>query len=154
MLCNTTSNKNRRLIKGVMNIIKSYKMLNINFLYNVPIHNNEFNNSYISINMSMKHNETIYIVSIIIYCCKYYNIEFTNIPLDELYEKIGFNYKHTSEPGYWYVINKQRQHRFNWRKSKLVKLGYDKNKTEWEIMNELGYYRIFNAGNKKWELCL
>jgi hypothetical protein len=70
----------------------------------------------------------------------------------ELYEKIGFNYIHTSEPGYWYVINKQRQHRFNWRKSKLVKLGYDKDKTEWEIMNEMGYYRIFNAGNKKWEL--
>jgi hypothetical protein len=27
-----------------------------------------------------------------------------------------------------------REHRFNWRKQKLIKLGYDVNKTEEEIM--------------------
>ena len=69
-----------------------------------------------------------------------------------LYEKIGFEYKHTSKPGYWYVVNGIRQHRFNWRKQKLVKMGHDKNKSEEEIMNELGYWRIYNAGNKKWIL--
>lgn len=68
----------------------------------------------------------------------------------DLYEKLGFKYSHTSNIGYWYVINGVRSHRFNWRKHKLVEMGYDKNKTEEEIMLELGYYRIYNAGNKKW----
>lgn len=67
-----------------------------------------------------------------------------------MYEKLGFTYLHTSKPGYWYVIDKKREHRFNWRKSKLVKMGYDANKTEEEIMLELGYYRVYNGGNKKW----
>ena len=67
-----------------------------------------------------------------------------------MYEKLGFTYLHTSKPGYWYVIDKKREHRFNWRKSKLVKMGYDINKTEEEIMLELGYYRVYNGGNKKW----
>lgn len=68
----------------------------------------------------------------------------------DLYEALGFEYSHTSKPGYWYVIDGIREHRFNWRKQKLVKMGYDINKTEEEIMSELGYYRIYNAGNKKW----
>lgn len=68
----------------------------------------------------------------------------------QLYENLGFEYLHTSEPGYWYVIDGIRSHRYNWRKQKLVEMGQDKNKTEGEIMLELGYYRIYNAGNKKW----
>jgi len=67
-----------------------------------------------------------------------------------LYEKLGFEYSHTSNPGYWYVIDGIREHRFNWRKQKLIKMGYDPNKTEEEIMSELGYHKIYNAGNKKW----
>jgi hypothetical protein len=72
----------------------------------------------------------------------------------DLYQKLGFTYQHTSKPGYWYVIDGIRSHRFNWRKQKLVKLGHDPNKTEEEIMTELGYYRVYNAGNKKWILKL
>jgi hypothetical protein len=68
----------------------------------------------------------------------------------KLYNRLGFTNIHTSKPGYWYLIDGVREHRFNWRKSKLVKKGYDSNKTEEEIMNELGYYRIYNGGNKKW----
>lgn len=70
----------------------------------------------------------------------------------DLYRNLGFNYIHESEPGYWYVINGIREHRFNWRKQKLVEMGYDKEKTENEIMLELGFWRIYNAGNKKWIL--
>lgn len=70
----------------------------------------------------------------------------------ELYKKLGFDYKWMSNPGYWYVVNGIRSHRFNWRKSKLIKLGYDSNKTGEEIMAELGYWKIYNAGNKKWIL--
>lgn len=67
-----------------------------------------------------------------------------------MYQKLGFNYIHTSKPGYWYVVNEKREHRFNWRKQRLKSLGYDMNKTESEIMSELGFYKIYNAGNKKW----
>jgi hypothetical protein len=69
-----------------------------------------------------------------------------------LYQKLGFEYKHTSNPGYWYVINGIRKHRFNFRKHKLVENGFDSNKTEEEIMLERGYHRIYNSGNKKWIL--
>lgn len=72
----------------------------------------------------------------------------------DLYEKMGFEYVHDSNPGYWYVINGIREHRFNWRKQNLVKMGFDPNKSENEIMLELGFYRIYNAGNKKWILNL
>jgi len=68
----------------------------------------------------------------------------------DLYEKLDFNYSHTSKPSYWYVVNKIRQHRFNWRKDKLVRQGYDKNKFEHEIMEEMGHYRVWSCGNKKW----
>ena len=70
----------------------------------------------------------------------------------DLYQKLGFDYKHTSRPGYWYLISGKKEHRYNWRKSKLVEMGADPNKTEEEIMMEWGYYRIYNAGNKKWVL--
>lgn len=72
----------------------------------------------------------------------------------DLYKNLGFNYIHESKPGYWYVINGIREHRFNWRKQKLVEMGHDKEKTENEIMMELGFYRIYNAGNKKWTLTI
>ena len=66
------------------------------------------------------------------------------------YQNLGFKLSHISEPNYYYIIDGIRQHRFNWRKDKLVKLGYDINKTELEIMSELGYNRIFDCGNQKW----
>ena len=70
----------------------------------------------------------------------------------DLYEKLGFSYKHTSKPGYWYSINGMRYHRFNFRKDKLVSKGADPNKFEHEIMEEMGYLRVWSAGNKKWIL--
>ena len=68
-----------------------------------------------------------------------------------LYEKLGFKQIRVSEPSYYYVINKKRDYRYNWRKDILVKLGFDKNKTEKEIMEELGYYRIYDCGTRVWE---
>ena len=47
------------------------------------------------------------------------------------------------------MIDGIREHRFNWRKQKLIQMGFDINKTEEEIMSEIVYYRIYNAGNKK-----
>ena len=69
-----------------------------------------------------------------------------------LYEKLGFSHISTSQPGYWYLVNGIRKHRFNYRKRFLVKRGYDSTKTEREITEELGLVRIWNSGNKKWVL--
>jgi len=68
----------------------------------------------------------------------------------DLYDKLGFDNIHESKPGFWYLIDGIRKHRFNYRKHKLVEMGYDKEKTGEDIMIDLGYYRIYNAGNKKW----
>ena len=69
-----------------------------------------------------------------------------------MYDKLGFSYQHTSSPSYWYVIDQKRENRFNWRKSRLKKIGGDMDKTEQQIMEEWGFYRVYNAGNKKWVL--
>ena len=68
-----------------------------------------------------------------------------------MYEKLGFIKKSQSKPNYWYVLNGLRYHRFNYRKSVLVKDGYDQNKTEKEIMFERKIYRIYDCGNIRWE---
>lgn len=67
-----------------------------------------------------------------------------------LYSRLGFEFKHLTKPGYWYLVKGRRDYRFNWRKSKLISMGADASKTEEQIMSEWGYPRIYNAGNKKW----
>ena len=67
-----------------------------------------------------------------------------------IYEKMGFLYEHTSPPNYFWVVDGIRKHRFNYNKKKLVKIGHDPNKSEVEIMHELGYYRIWGCGQKRW----
>lgn len=69
-----------------------------------------------------------------------------------LYEKLGFEFVHDSKPSYFYIINKERKYRFNYRKDLLVKDGYDKAKSEHDIMLERGIYRIYDSGNKKYIL--
>lgn len=66
----------------------------------------------------------------------------------ELYLKLNFKLESVSGPNYCYVINGRRSNRFNWRKSQLIKLGYDKEKSESEIMRGVGK-RIYDAGNLK-----
>lgn len=67
----------------------------------------------------------------------------------DLYYKLGFILDKKTKPGYYYVVNGRREHRFNYRKDILVKLGYDSKKTESEIMSELGYWKIYDSGNLK-----
>jgi len=68
-----------------------------------------------------------------------------------MYSTLGFKKIRASKPNYWYVKNGHRYHRFNFRKSILVKEGYDVNLTEREIMFERKYYRIYDCGNIRWE---
>lgn len=63
------------------------------------------------------------------------------------YEAVGFNKIKITEPGYTYNINGKRENRLNYTKQKLVAAGFDKNKSEVEIMHERGFYRIFDSGN-------
>ena len=69
-----------------------------------------------------------------------------------LYKKLNFDYIKETGVNYFWVKNSIRSHRFNFRKDKLVSQGFDKNKTEVEIMYDRGYYRIFDSGSKKWEI--
>jgi hypothetical protein len=69
----------------------------------------------------------------------------------EMYKSLGFEFVSKSKPNYWYVINGMRHHRFNFRKSVLVKKGHNSTKTEKEIMFELKHYRIYDCGNIRWE---
>lgn len=71
-----------------------------------------------------------------------------------LYQKLGFSLLNTSTPGYFYVKQDQgiRYNRFMFRKDILIKEGYDPNKTEYEIMTERNYFRIWDCGTQKWIL--
>ena len=51
-----------------------------------------------------------------------------------------------------YIKKYKREYRFNYTKGKLIKMGYDANKTEWDIMKEIGYDRIWDCGNLKYGL--
>ena len=66
--------------------------------------------------------------------------------MGNLYNKLNFTKMHESNPNYWYIINNKRKHRFGFRKSILVKQGYDTNKTEHEIMIEKNINRIYDCG--------
>jgi hypothetical protein len=71
-----------------------------------------------------------------------------------MYDKLGFKKISQSKPNYWYVLNDVRKHRFGFRKSILVKEGFDKNLTEQKIMFDRKIYRIYDCGNIRWEYSL
>jgi len=68
---------------------------------------------------------------------------------NNVYLMNGFKFLGNSGPSYSWVVNGKRFSRFNFSKQKLIKEGYDKNKTEVEIMHERKYYRAWNSGNLK-----
>lgn len=67
----------------------------------------------------------------------------------DIFFKIGFKYICKTQPSYYYIINKKRHHRLKFSKDILVNEGFDKNKTEHEIMLDRKIYRIYDAGNIK-----
>lgn len=74
-------------------------------------------------------------------------------PTGDLYKKLGFEFIHNTNPNYWYYRNNsyQKYHRFNFRKDVLIKEGFDPKKTEFEIMNERKFIRVYDCGSSKWE---
>jgi len=79
-------------------------------------------------------------------------ISFSDISLFDggLYEKLGFTNTENTPPNFWWIVDKKRINRFRYNKSRLVKDGYDKNKTEYQIMSDIGNSRIWGCGLKKW----
>ena len=70
-----------------------------------------------------------------------------------LYKILGFDKISEYEGSYWYIdSNMLRYHRYTFRKSELIKKGYDSNKTEFQIMDELKYLRIYDSGQSKYIL--
>ena len=71
--------------------------------------------------------------------------------MGELYHILNMTPLKPTPPGYHWYKSKIRYNRFNFRKDILVNQGEDKSKTEYEIMLERGYYRVWNTGNYKFE---
>lgn len=75
----------------------------------------------------------------------------------QVYETLGFDFSHFSQPNYFYIIGQKRYNRFNFRKDILVRQGFDSTKTEHQIMLDRGIYRIYDCGTLvyKWtsEVC-
>ena len=68
-----------------------------------------------------------------------------------LYKQLGFIdvTPDSRNVGYFYVKNGVRYHRSSFTKKRLVEQGADPLKTEFEIMENNGYLRIYNCGNYK-----
>jgi len=69
-----------------------------------------------------------------------------------VYEKIGFEFVSETQIDYNYIVDNIRVHRYKYRKQNLVKMGYDANKTENEITNELKILKIHGVGNYKYHI--
>jgi very-short-patch-repair endonuclease len=67
-----------------------------------------------------------------------------------LYKQLRFEFISKTVPNYYYVIDGIRHHRFNYRKDKLIKEGFDPNKTEHQIMIDRKIFRIYDSGNLKY----
>jgi hypothetical protein len=66
-----------------------------------------------------------------------------------VYEKNKFELVGTTVPNYWYFRSEnERKHRYNFRKDTLKSLpGYNASKTEYTMMLEEGWERIWDCGN-------
>jgi hypothetical protein len=71
-----------------------------------------------------------------------------------IYRSTGFAKENDGRPSYHYFeysSQTKRHHRYKFRKSECIKLlPYSSHMTEWQIMQELGYDRIWDLGSAKW----
>jgi hypothetical protein len=70
----------------------------------------------------------------------------------DFYKALGFDHTGTSDPNYFYTKNhKVLENRSKYQKHKLVEKYGATEKSEWEIMQEHGYDRIWDCGSDRWE---
>ena len=88
--------------------------------------------------------------SLVTYC----DISFSPDYSKTSYSKCGFKLVSKTDPGYYWVIDGKKSNRLNWTKKKLISLGHDPKETGDSIMNSMGYYKIWDCGNYKFEMIL
>ncbi len=76
---------------------------------------------------------------------------------NNMYFKLGFKQTKHIKPDYYYTnnIEVKRFHKVGFGKSSILKKFpsvFDKNKTEYEMMSELGYHQIWDIGKLRFEL--
>lgn len=78
---------------------------------------------------------------------------------DKLYTKLGFKLTNILSPDYTYynpkIDRNRRLHKFGFGKINIKKRFpeiYNDDKTEWEMMQEVGFDRIWDCGKFKYEL--
>ena len=90
---------------------------------------------------------------IISFADRRYTFRYNNVYINN-----GFSFVKMTKPNYWYFKRNIGilRHRFNFIKSTLKdKLDtFDPNKSEYENMLNNGWFRIFDCGNLRYELCL
>ena len=74
----------------------------------------------------------------------------------DLYKELGFEFINNSKTNYFYFKPSEmiKYYRFKFRKDVLIKQGFDESKTEFQIMAERGYLRIYDCGHMKFEKVL
>jgi hypothetical protein len=72
--------------------------------------------------------------------------------LDNIYEKTGWEFLGITKPNYWYITQnkKDRLHRYNLTKHRLIEMGGDPDLTEFENAINFGYDRIWDCGSIKY----
>ncbi len=71
-----------------------------------------------------------------------------------LYEKLGLKLEKINPPDYFYVVDNKRKHRWNYRKDiiKNTLPNYDAGLTEYQNMENHGFYRVWDCGTLKFVL--
>lgn len=70
------------------------------------------------------------------------------------FERLGFIKIGETQPNYYYCNRQHRENKLKYTKRKLVKQGFDDNKTEHQIMLDRGIYRIYDCGEDIFELLI
>jgi hypothetical protein len=68
-----------------------------------------------------------------------------------LYFKLGFELVKITNPNYKYVVNKVRINKQRFKKNNLIKLGYNNELSESLIMENIGYHKVWDCGQIKFE---
>jgi hypothetical protein len=67
----------------------------------------------------------------------------------KVYESLGMT-KKSSTLGFYYTDYKKRYNRTRFQKHRLVEQGHDPKKSAWQILQEMGYDRIWDCGQSLW----
>lgn len=82
-----------------------------------------------------------------------YSYSDNRISHGNLYKSIGFTFEKDSSISYFYTNFKERKRKQSFRKSRLKEKGINiEGKTEVELAEEMGWFKIYDCGKKLWVL--